>query len=139
MLSVCDDRPGYSRREFLRIGTLGLGGLSDRLLLLMCGEMGRTPKIEQLCGRNHWGNLGPLVLAGGGLPMGQIVGRSTANGGEPAADPSPCATSSGRSCTRCLTSPRCASVPTPPALSPSSSSKASRSSRCSPETRLGGN
>ena len=62
-------------------------GLSDQILLVMCGEMGRTPKIEQLGGRNHWGNLGPLVLAGGGLPMGQVIGRSTANGGEPASDP----------------------------------------------------
>ncbi len=64
-------------------------GLSDRILLVMCGEMGRTPKIEQLGGRNHWGNLGPLVLAGGGLPMGQVIGRSTANGGEPATEPVP--------------------------------------------------
>jgi len=62
-------------------------GLSDKILLVICGEMGRTPKIEQLGGRNHWGNLGPLVLAGGGLPMGQVVGRSTANGGEPASNP----------------------------------------------------
>jgi hypothetical protein len=64
-------------------------GLSDKILLVMCGEMGRTPKIEQLGGRNHWGNLGPLVLAGGGLPMGQVIGRSTANGGEPATEPVP--------------------------------------------------
>jgi hypothetical protein len=64
-------------------------GLNDKILLVMCGEMGRTPRIEQLGGRNHWGNLGPLVLAGGGLPMGQVIGRSTANGGEPAADPVP--------------------------------------------------
>jgi hypothetical protein len=28
MLSIFDRRPGYSRREFLRVGTLGLGGLS---------------------------------------------------------------------------------------------------------------
>ncbi len=62
-------------------------GLSDKILLVMCGEMGRTPKLEQLGGRNHWGNLGPLVLAGGGLPMGQVIGRSTANGGEPADNP----------------------------------------------------
>jgi hypothetical protein len=62
-------------------------GLSEKILLVMCGEMGRTPKIEQLGGRNHWGNLGPLVLAGGGLPMGQVIGRSTANGGEPATEP----------------------------------------------------
>ena len=33
MLSVFDPRPGYSRREFLRIGTLGLGGLSLPQLL----------------------------------------------------------------------------------------------------------
>jgi hypothetical protein len=62
-------------------------GLSDQILLVMCGEMGRTPKISELGGRNHWGNLGPLALAGGGLPMGQVIGRSTANGGEPATDP----------------------------------------------------
>jgi hypothetical protein len=62
-------------------------GLSEKILLVICGEMGRTPKIEQLGGRNHWGNLGPLVLAGGGLPMGQVLGRSTANGGEPADNP----------------------------------------------------
>jgi hypothetical protein len=62
-------------------------GLSDKILLVMCGEMGRTPKLEQQGGRNHWGNLGPLVLAGGGLPMGQVIGRSTANGGEPADNP----------------------------------------------------
>lgn len=62
-------------------------GLSDKILLVMCGEMGRTPQISQIGGRDHWGNLGPLVLAGGGLPMGQVIGRSTANGGEPADDP----------------------------------------------------
>jgi len=62
-------------------------GLSDQILLVMCGEMGRTPKLSELAGRNHWGNLGPLVLAGGGLPVGQVIGRSTANGGEPADNP----------------------------------------------------
>jgi hypothetical protein len=62
-------------------------GLGDQILLVMCGEMGRTPRISELGGRNHWGNLGPLVLAGGGLRMGQVIGRSTANGGEPADNP----------------------------------------------------
>jgi hypothetical protein len=62
-------------------------GLSDKILLVMCGEMGRTPRLSELGGRNHWGNLGPLVLAGGGLPMGQVIGRSTANAGEPADTP----------------------------------------------------
>jgi hypothetical protein len=62
-------------------------GLSDKILLVMCGEMGRTPRLSEQAGRNHWGNLGPLALAGGGLPMGQVIGRSTAHGGEPATDP----------------------------------------------------
>ncbi len=62
-------------------------GLSDKILLVMCGEMGRTPQISNTGGRNHWGNLGPLVLAGGGLPMGQVIGRSSANGGEPVDNP----------------------------------------------------
>jgi hypothetical protein len=64
-------------------------GLSDQILLVMCGEMGRTPQLSKTGGRDHWGNLGPLVLAGGGLPMGQVIGRSTANGGEPSDNPVP--------------------------------------------------
>jgi hypothetical protein len=62
-------------------------GLSDQILLVMCGEMGRSPKISQIGGRDHHGALGPLVLAGGGLPMGQVIGRSTADGSTPADDP----------------------------------------------------
>ena len=62
-------------------------GLSDRILLVCCGEMGRTPKVNKNGGRDHWGNLGPLLLAGGGLNMGQVIGRSARNGGEPNSDP----------------------------------------------------
>ncbi len=62
-------------------------GLSDRILLVACGEMGRTPRINNKGGRDHWGNLAPLLLAGGGLRMGQVIGRSTSNGGEPATTP----------------------------------------------------
>ena len=43
-------------------------GLEDKVLLVACGEMGRTPRINKKGGRDHWGNLGPLLLAGGGLP-----------------------------------------------------------------------
>ncbi len=61
-------------------------GLSDRILLVACGEMGRTPKINKRGGRDHRGKLAPLLLAGGGLPIGQVIGRSTADAGEPASD-----------------------------------------------------
>ena len=58
-------------------------GLSDRILLVCCGEMGRTPKINGRGGRDHWGGLAPLMLAGGGLNMGQVIGESTRDGGAP--------------------------------------------------------
>jgi len=53
----------------------------------VCGEMGRTPRINNAGGRDHWDNLAPLLLAGGGLRMGQVVGRSQPNGGEPNSEP----------------------------------------------------
>ena len=62
-------------------------GLADKILLVVCGEMGRTPKINRNGGRDHWGRLSPLLLFGGGLPGGHVIGQSTPNGGEPNADP----------------------------------------------------
>ncbi len=65
-------------------------GLSDKILLVMTGEMGRTPRIspdKRGPGRDHWANLGALALAGGGLRMGQVVGSSDRLAGQPAADP----------------------------------------------------
>jgi len=62
-------------------------GLSDKILLVVCGEIGRTPRINRGGGRDHWGNLGALLFAGGGLRMGQVVGRSNSTGGDPASTP----------------------------------------------------
>lgn len=66
---------------------LELRGLGERVLVVACGEIGRTPRINRNGGRDHWGNLGPLMIYGGGLKMGQVIGRSTRDGGEPASDP----------------------------------------------------
>ena len=62
-------------------------GLSDKILLVACGEIGRTPRINRQGGRDHWGALGPLLFCGGGLRMGQVIGRSNASAGEPATTP----------------------------------------------------
>lgn len=62
-------------------------GLSDKILLVCCGEMGRTPRINKNGGRDHWGNLAPLILAGGGLPMGQVIGESSRDGSVPKSKP----------------------------------------------------
>jgi hypothetical protein len=69
------------------IDDLAARGLDERILLVCCGEMGRTPKINKAGGRDHWGNLAPLLLAGGGLKMGQVIGQSNRSGGEPASQP----------------------------------------------------
>jgi len=62
-------------------------GLSEKILLVITGDFGRTPKINNRGGRDHWANLGTLAFAGGGLKMGQVVGRSDRHAAEPASDP----------------------------------------------------
>lgn len=62
-------------------------GLSDQILLVCCGEMGRTPKMNNRGGRDHWGRLSPLLLAGGGLNKGHVIGQSTTDAGEPRTEP----------------------------------------------------
>lgn len=62
-------------------------GLSDDILLVACGEMGRTPRLNNRGGRDHWGGLAPLLLAGGGLKMGQVIGQSTRDAGAPLSTP----------------------------------------------------
>jgi uncharacterized protein (DUF1501 family) len=62
-------------------------GLADKILLVCCGEMGRTPRLNKNGGRDHWGKLSPLMLSGGGLRGGQVIGQSTRDGGEPDTDP----------------------------------------------------
>jgi uncharacterized protein (DUF1501 family) len=61
-------------------------GLRDKILLVCCGEMGRTPVINKNGGRDHWGSLAPLLLYGGGLGRGSVIGRSSRDGGQPASD-----------------------------------------------------
>lgn len=58
-----------------------------KVLLIVWGEFGRSPRINPAGGRDHWPPLGSVLLAGGGLKMGQIIGRSDANGGTPADRP----------------------------------------------------
>jgi hypothetical protein len=62
-------------------------GLSQKILLVLTGEFGRSPRIARGGGRDHWPLLSTLALAGGGLRMGQVVGRSTPRAEAPLADP----------------------------------------------------
>jgi hypothetical protein len=61
-------------------------GLSDEVLLIVTGEMGRTPRINKNGGRDHYANLTPLLLAGGGLKVGQVIGQSDRTASNPVGD-----------------------------------------------------
>lgn len=58
-------------------------GLTDKILLVVTGEMGRTPRKNNNGGRDHYGEMTPLLFAGGGLRMGQIIGQSDNHAARP--------------------------------------------------------
>lgn len=58
-------------------------GLLERTLVVAMGEFGRTPKVTQFDGRNHWPNVMTVCLAGGGFRHGQVIGSSERDGGVP--------------------------------------------------------
>ncbi len=62
-------------------------GLQDKILLVITGEFGRTPRINRNAGRDHWAPLSTLALAGGGLKMGQVVGESAPKADVPKSQP----------------------------------------------------
>jgi hypothetical protein len=69
------------------LGDLEQRGLLDDVLLVICGDFGRTPKVNSRGGRDHWPRLCTLALAGGGVGDGQIVGQSARNNDVPATEP----------------------------------------------------
>ncbi len=62
-------------------------GLTDRIQVVVTGEMGRTPQLNAGGGRDHWGGLTPLLMYGGGVRGGQVIGQSTPDAGHPASEP----------------------------------------------------
>lgn len=64
--------------------TLAERGLLDSTAVQMCGEFGRTPKVNVNAGRDHWPRAMFTVLAGGGFKGGQVVGASNEKGEVPA-------------------------------------------------------
>jgi uncharacterized protein (DUF1501 family) len=58
-------------------------GLLQETLVVWMGEFGRSPKINPAGGRDHWGHVFSVALAGGGVRGGQAVGASDAIGGHP--------------------------------------------------------
>ncbi len=62
-------------------------GLSEKILLVITGDFGRTPRVNKKGGRDHWAKLGTLAFAGGGLNMGQVIGQSDRQAAQPMTSP----------------------------------------------------
>ncbi|MEX0678287.1 MAG: DUF1501 domain-containing protein [Pirellulales bacterium] len=78
---------------------LAARGLLDETLVVMCGEMGRTPRISPIStagrnasgepftpGRHHWGDVFGCFFAGGGIAPGRVIGQTDRTGGLPASE-----------------------------------------------------
>jgi len=62
-------------------------GLLDSTLVLAVGEFGRTPKINDKAGRDHWEHVYSALVAGGGVRGGQVYGESDARAERPTSHP----------------------------------------------------
>ncbi|MEX0728675.1 MAG: DUF1501 domain-containing protein [Planctomycetaceae bacterium] len=62
-------------------------GLLDETLVVMMGEMGRTPRINNDAGRDHWSQCQTVILSGGGIKRGAVVGASDKTASFPTTTP----------------------------------------------------
>jgi hypothetical protein len=69
------------------VADLGARGLLDSTLVYCVGEFGRTPRINNQAGRDHWPRSMAALLAGGGLRAGYVHGRTNRTGEDPDRDP----------------------------------------------------
>jgi hypothetical protein len=84
--------PLYDRAVAALVEDLYARGLDRRVLLIVTGEFGRTPKVEYATGtqtkvkqpgRDHWPQAMSVLVAGGGLRTGQVVGSTSTRGEHP--------------------------------------------------------
>lgn len=62
-------------------------GLLDSTLVLAMGEFGRTPRINREGGRDHYSRCWSILVAGGGIPGGQVIGATDRLGEDVTANP----------------------------------------------------
>ena len=70
--------PGYDFTASALLEDLANRGLLENTLVIIGGEFGRTPRINDKAGRDHWASCYTTVLAGGGVKPGIILGSSDA-------------------------------------------------------------
>lgn len=72
--------PKYDQAISALVSDLYDRGMHERVLVVACGEFGRTPRIDAgQSGRGHWPGAMSVLFAGGGLQMGQVIGTTDAH------------------------------------------------------------
>jgi len=79
--------PHADRAFSALISDLDQRGMLDTTLVVMMGEMGRTPRINAQAGRDHWSMAQSVLFAGGGIRPGQIVGATDKQAAYPTTTP----------------------------------------------------
>lgn len=91
--------PSFDQSVSALIEDLYQRGLDRRVLVIVTGEFGRTPRISQVAssgggvasgpagtvqpGRDHWPRAGSMLFAGGGIRTGQVIGATDVRGEDP--------------------------------------------------------
>jgi hypothetical protein len=79
--------PFLDRSVSALVEDLHLRGLLDQVLLVVVGDMGRTPRVNKNAGRDHWPQCGFCLLAGGGTKKGYVLGTSDKQAAYPLDNP----------------------------------------------------
>src|ERR1041385_5878986 len=79
--------PRWDRAYSALIEDLHQRGLLKTTMVIAWGEFGRTPKVNEKAGRDHWPNVFSAAITGGGIQGGRVIGSSDDKGGEPASNP----------------------------------------------------
>ncbi len=68
--------PAFDQAVAALLNDLESRGMLDKTLVVVSTEFGRTPRINELLGRDHWPNAFSVVMAGGGIKTGQTIGAT---------------------------------------------------------------
>jgi hypothetical protein len=79
--------PWFDRSLSALLDDLESRGLLDTTLVMVTGDMGRTPRINAKAGRDHWPQCGFCLFAGAGTKAGYVHGRSDKQGAYPVEHP----------------------------------------------------
>ncbi len=77
-----EDFPVFDQAITALVEDLHNRGMDKDVTVLVWGEFGRTPHINAQVGRDHWPRVSMALMAGGGMPCGQVIGSTDRLGGE---------------------------------------------------------